>query len=536
MDAKDKQGRQRSKIGLGRSATGRNIHTFILIVLCLSATITLFLTNRTKAAEDPRVVEKKYILQAQHWQLAQWVDGSLVCDVYVANDQPPSYEDVIGFCGYSIFLEWINTPPCDEAAKGDSGAGCDGLLHRYVGETTYTYKKEVEIPKIRIKVAVVNCVPGEWCESNPVVKVIAYEPLTGYRILNVHIHVGGREKVYEGSDGQLPLPLTGEKGDWLEYWAESDYGDQSEHILIKYRNYQPDPSTSFYHFDLLGDDWAAYAASGSLLWGIFPPADRTIIKVLDQPLTTQYLYTTNRYIYLTSHLIKAGYVDAKDCPNGGLYSDGSANPCGEKAAAEIVLEWQNRYNDQIFQAAIKYNIPARVLKGIMAQETQFWPISEDPYELGLGKITENGADLLLMWNLDYYLSICAPIYSLVGCSGGYANLAPIQKTILRRAVLEKVGTPDEIDMLAAVLYASAAQMDQLIWNNAQKESFEVTAFEDMWKFTIGNYHIGSGCIGVGMENIAKSGSSYTWDTLVSKMVGDCKNAKNYVENVIGHTD
>ena len=251
-----------------------------------------------------------------------------------------------------------------------------------------------------------------------------------------------------------------------------------------------------------------------LSFGEFPPSDRTIIKVLDQPLTTQYLYTTNRYITLASHLIKAGYVDAKDYPNDGLYSDDSVNPCGEigeKATAEIVLEWQNRYNDQIFQAAVKYSIPARVLKGIVAQETQFWPISEDPYALGLGKITESDTNILLMWNLDYYLSICSPNYSLVGCSGGYANLTPIQKTIQRRAVLDKVSTPEEIDMLAAVLYASAAQINQIIRNTSQKKPVEVTSFEDLWKFTIANYHIGSGCVGVGMENITKSDSSYTWD-------------------------
>jgi hypothetical protein len=528
----DKRDRQGFKMGLRKFSSGR----FPLTLVWITLLITLLVTSGTEAAQDQRITEKKFVIQAQHWQLARWGDGSLVCDLYIEHDQPPSYKEVIEFCGYGTFLDWIYTPPCIDAANGGPGADCAGLLHRYVGETVYAYKKEVEIPKIRIKVVNVNCIPGEWCESNPVVRVIAYEPLNDYRILKVHVRVGGREMIFDGSDGQLPLPTTGEQGDWLEYWAESDYGDQSEHILIKYRDYQPDPRTSFYRFDLLGAEWAAYAASGSLLWGIFPPTDRALIKVLEQPLTIQYLYTTNRYIYLVSHLIKAGHVDASDCQNSGLYSDGSANPCGEKAAAELVLEWQNRYNDQIFQAAVKHNIPARVLKGILAQETQFWPTSEDPYELGLGKITENGADMLLMWNLDYYLAICSPIYSEIGCSAGYSNLAPVQQTILRRAVFDQVGTQYEIDMLAAALYASAAQINQIIRNTAQKEPFEVATFEDMWKFTIANYHIGSGCVGVGMENISDSGSNFTWDELVNNMVGDCKNAKIYVESVISHTD
>jgi len=508
----------------------------VCTLLCLCITTALSMTNGVKAAEDSRVVEKIFVLQAQHWQLARWDDGSLVCDLYIAHYKPPSYQEVIEFCGYDTFLDWFYTPPCTEAAIGEPATECEGLLHRYIGKTDYSYKQEVEIPQIQIQVETVNCVPGEWCESIPVVRVFAMEPLQGHRILRVHVRVGGREKIYDGSDGQLPLPLTGEQGDWLEYWAESDYGDQSEHFLIKYRNYQPDSQTSFYHFDLLSAEWESQAASGSLLWGIFPPADQPLIKALEQPLTEGYLYTTNRYIYLASHLIQAGLVDITVCPNRGLYSDGSANPCGEKAAAEMVLEWQNRYNAQIFQAAVTHNIPARVLKGVLAQETQFWPTSDNPYELGLGKITENGADMLLMWHLDYYLSVCSPIYSPVGCSAGYASLTPPQQTILRHKIFDKVGTPAEIDMLAAALYASAAQVNQIIRNTTQKDPSEVTDYEDMWKFTIANYHIGSGCVGVGMENMAESGLNFTWDELANNMVGDCKNAKKYVGSVLSHSD
>jgi hypothetical protein len=536
MQGNDRQDRQGNKAGLRNFSSRRFLLFLAWLTLIFSAVITFSFSSSTKALGDERITVKKFILQAQHWQLARWGDGSTVCDLYVAHNQPPTFGDVVEFCGYGTYIEWINTPPCSEAAEGQPNFDCDGLLHRYVGETIYTYKKEVEIPKIKIKVATVNCIPGEWCETNPIVKVIAYEPLPGNQILRVNVRVGGRQKTYDGSDGQFPLPITGEQGDWLEYWAESDFGDISERVLLKYRNYQPDPGTSFFHFDLLGTEWAAYNASASLIWEIFPPADRPLIKVLEQPLTIQYLYTTNRYIYLASNLIKAGHVDASECPNNGLYSDGSANPCGEKAAAELVLEWQNRYNDQIFQAAYKHNIPARVLKGILAQETQFWPTSDNPYELGLGKITENGADMLLMWNLDYYLAICSPIYSLAGCSVGYSNLTPAQQTILRRVVLDNVGTPDEIDMLAATLHASGAQVNQIIRNNAQKEPFEITTYEGLWKFTIANYHIGSGCVGVGIENIIESDSNFTWDDLTKNMVGDCKNAKNYVESVVGQTD
>lgn len=58
----------------------------------------------------------------------------------------------------------------------------------------------------------------------------------------------------------------------------------------------------------------------------------------------------------------------------------------------------------------------------------------------------------------------------------------------------------------------------------EQEPFEVIDFEEMWKISIGNYYVGSGCISVGMQNLAASSARYTWDGLVDQIVGDCKNA------------
>ena len=64
----------------------------------------------------------------------------------------------------------------------------------------------------------------------------------------------------------------------------------------------------------------------------------------------------------------------------------------------------------------------------------------------------------------------------------------------------------------------------MVRNTTEQEPSEVIDFEEMWKITIGNYYIGSGCISVGMQNLAASSDRYTWDGLVDQMVGDCKNA------------
>ncbi|MCJ7700987.1 MAG: hypothetical protein MUO62_05350 [Anaerolineales bacterium] len=76
----------------------------------------------------------------------------------------------------------------------------------------------------------------------------------------------------------------------------------------------------------------------------------------------------------------------------------------------------------------------------------------------------------------------------------------------------------------------------MVRNTTEQEPSEVIDFEEMWKITVGNYYIGSGCISVGMQNLAKSSSIYTWDALVDQMVGDCKNADQYVDRVMHSSD
>jgi hypothetical protein len=348
--------------------------------------------------------------------------------------------------------------------------------------------------------------------------------------------VGGREKVYFGADGELSLPVTGENGDWIEYWANSSFGDQSERIRLKYRNFQKDPQVKNYRFDLLAKDSVSVAPSASLIWNIFPPVNTSLPKGLQQPESVADLRTSARLVYLTGHLIQTGSASANDCADAGLLSNGMASPCGMNAAYQTQIEWQNRYDEKILAAALKYNIPARVIKGIIAQETQFWPVSESPYEMGLSKITDNGADLLLMWNLDHFLATCIPVYSEITCSAGYSNLAPDQQAILRSAIFKKAGSEDQIDILAAVLAASASQANQMLLNTIQKEPDNAISYEDMWRITIGNYNVGSGCISVGMKKYERIGAPIVWDKFVGQMAGNCQNAEIYVDKVLQFSD
>lgn len=482
------------------------------------------------AEQEQRVILREREVLKSHWQLAKWSDGVLVCNLFIDHDQQPNIEEVLDKCGYDVYISWVSTPNCQPAINGGNVSQCRGLFLSYEGTAKVLVEELVELPSPTVRVEIDNCTPGETCDLRPKLNFIGDEPVLAYEITEVHVRIEASEKLCEVQSCLLRMPITDDKGVWVEFWAVSSYGDESDHEFIFLRNVEIGDS-DIYRMDILGDGWAEYAPSGSTIWYLFPSLDHPLTGLLEQPFISGYLSTTNRYVYLAGNLIYNGYVDASDCPSGGMLKNGAANTCGEIAGAEDVLLWQNQYDDTIYQAALKYNIPARALKGIIAQETQFWPHSESREELGLGKITDDGANLLLMWNIEYYLSTCVPLFGELGCAGGYDNLYPAEQEMLRGMALSAVGTDQEIDLLAATLLASAAQINQLVENVSEKSAREVTTYEDMWEMTIGNYHSGSGCVGTAMQTAWDSNQSMDWETVVGYLLGGCQSAKGYVVRV-----
>lgn len=291
-----------------------------------------------------------------------------------------------------------------------------------------------------------------------------------------------------------------------------------------------------YRFDLLTDEWASSLPGGAMLWQMFPPSDGSLPRLLEQPFSAGYLATTNRYALLAGQLIRKGLVNIASCSDGGLNRNGSASACGERAAAELVLEWQNKYDQKIYDAGLRYNVPARVIKGVIAQESQLWSLSSDPYEQGLGYITESGVSMLLMWNLDYYSSTCLPVYGMAGCASGYASMREDRQMVLRRAVFGRIGTEAEVDLIAAMLYASAAQTQQMVKNVTRTEPAEASTYEDMWKMAIVNYYAGSGCLGSALNASINEEYPLKWDALAGYLDETCAIADDYVTRVLRYSE
>jgi hypothetical protein len=476
-------------------------------------------------AELPtRIVSQTVTLMASHWRLLQWSDGKPVCDLILKHDKWPDHDDVTSSCGVGVWEKWTSTPTCS------TGTCQQGLFLRYINQAPREFVETVTLPEIEVRLSPVGCTPGEWCATRPIVEMTAVDLLGGYEISSVHFRAGMRETIFDGDGGRYILPLTGQDGDWLDYWAESTFGDRSLPVRIKYRSFMSKEGDSF-HFDLLGAEWKSYLPGGSLSWGVFPPLDGTLPVALVQPKTLDGLSTADAYLYLSGYLIQSGQVDASSCSDGGLYLGGSASPCGEEAARPATITWQNKYDDQILQAALKYNVPARLLKAVIAQESQFWPDTRKPFEKGLGYITENGVDMLLNWNIPYYLEICQPLYQEGICSYGYSSIREVRQVMLRKVVLDKVGSPDEIDILAAMLLASADQSGQVVQNMAGQEIVYVAGYVDMWKIATGNYYAGAGCMADAIEIVLDNEEALTWQNIADQLSPVCKPADMYVRQI-----
>ena len=405
------------------------------------------------------------------------------------------------------------------------------------------FKRQLQVTPAPVKVQppdvfglVINpeeCMPWDYCAKQPTLQIRSIGPTTASKITKIQVQVRELGKVFDADAITIRLPPTSAQGDWLYYWAIAEDGTRSSTYAIKYLSYRTDAQENAYYFALLGTEWNTVMPSGSLLWQMFPPVGSEFPVVLERPLTSGYLYTTNRYSYLAGRLIFSGKVNAKSCADGGIYAtNGYATPCGDQQAAEKVLEWQNRYDQQIFDSSVRNHIPAKILKAMIAQETQFWPESKSPYEIGLGSLTENGVDMLLAWNMEYFLPLCTAAYGNKACLGGYSSLNASQQTMLRQSVWERaLVKTNEMDVLGAVLFASAAQVNQMLNNTMHTTPGEVATYEDMWKITVANYHSGSGCIGTGMNELSSNSETFTWKAVSSHLLGDCNQAITYVENV-----
>ncbi len=488
--------------------------------------------------------------QAYEWKMAHWKYQKPVCTLIIDHEGVPLPGEVYRDCGKTIYEKWIVQEPCIAKNKKT----CDGFY--IFSSDSYLEEKEVplELEPATAWISLEDCEPvasasTNVCETKPTLVITGQEPLQDESIIRIAGTYNGEPFDCEGTFCKFQITETGAEGVPVEFWSYSTYGDSSIVYNAQVRVQkvdEGDPDQLYWYADVLSSQWMGQSiATCADTWNVFPPVGGPS-KWLTTPKQSGELSSDIPYTYLAANLILQGAVDASACTDGGLPPGGGVNQCGLEAARPAVIEWQNQFDELILTTAQQTAIPARLLKNLFARESQFWPgLYQGILDVGLGQLTENGADTTLFWNDSFYEQFCPMVYPEDACGNGYMSLNEEQQVGLRQALVRSVNATCEdcplgIDLARAefsvvvfahTMTANCEQSGQVVENYTGEEAGKVASYEDLWKFTLVNYNAGGGCLAGGITRALGEGLELTWDNVSPFFTGACSRAVGYVNDI-----
>ncbi len=510
-----------------------------------------------QAADEPynRQTEIVTAFTQYEWWLSRWSDNRLVCRIYTDHEGWPTPNEIQTYCGQTLYQQWQNTQPCSQATEGD-GEGCSGLYLHQIAATPQERTVVIDLPEPEVWLALSGCgdsLSANVCAHLPTLVLTAEEPLPNEYITAINGTLDGKAFSCPGSRCEIPLKATDTRGAQVIFWADSSYGDSSRKyealIRVVDTGVPSEGGSAGWYVDVLSERWNGGEPPSSCAqgWESFPALGEPL-PWLANPEEPEALVSREPYVYLAGRLIAYGLADASICPDGGLLPNGWASACGLETARESVDAWQNRFNAQIIAAAQEFNLPAQLLKNLFAQESQFWPGAVRDLkiqEFGMGHLTEQGADAVLLWNPDFFARFCPLVLDAEACALGYDALAEEDKAVLRGAVTLSVNPscetcPSGIDLsqldfsirvFAQTINANCAQAGQVVENVTGRVPGQAASYEDLWRFTLANYHAGPGCLYHALQNTRKAGDNLTWENVSRHFEPGCQTAVTFVENV-----
>ncbi len=483
------------------------------------------------------------------WWMARWGTNELICELKIDREGLPVSADIFSNCEKKDYQNWLQQKPCHE----HDAALCKGSYLMLIDSQPAQKEIATKLPPPLVQITLENCDPvytssTSICELNPILALSGIEPLPDYEIT----HIEGRYEDQSfkcSAHCRLQLPTSAEEGSTLQFWAYSSYGDSSSifNALIRVAPADiGDPDRSFWYVDVLSSQWAGVpVASCVQAWGALPPIGGPP-NWLSTPTQSESLGTDVPYNYLAANLIRSGVVDASSCPHNGLLQESVvASACGLRKAREAVAQWQNQFDSIILNAAQDTGVPASLLKNLFAQESQFWPGIGSKRDVGLGQLTEHGADTTLLWNPPFFNQFCPRIMDSEACANGYLGLDESGREYARVALIREVNAicddcPLGIDLdranfsisvFAHTLLANCEQAGRLVKNVTGRTAGNAAAYEDLWKFSLVNYHAGPGCLGDALDAAFSEKMELTWENVSSKFSTGCASASKYVNNI-----
>jgi len=477
--------------------------------------------------------EEKY--QRRRWALVWWQDNTIACNIFVEGEEQPQFPLIEAQCGERLLKAWKNTPPCLPLSSTETHT-CKGL---YLFDMGWVDAAQSENPISEVSI-VTSAVPLTCTEENVCLEQIQNEPPSSTRAVSADPNETAVEIDQEAMSCQAQsceenVAVADQQGVDLKNQPENEENDRGIDASIEALTVKDNAtlSSSQDEKSKKKDSTEGELDACAEIWDITPDEDTLEQGWIARGDDPDLLQTSEGLALLAGQLIRAGFVDASDCPNNGLLENGYADTCGNEQARDLVLEWQNRSNSAILHAALEAGIPPWLLKGLILQETQFWPTWEIEHEFGYGMLTEKGVDMLLNWNIDFFLEICNDHYTPDDCAQGYSSLSDNQQRFLRGASLLSIGSDDEFRLLASMLWAACAQSNRLVKNVTHKEASDLFDYEEMWRLSLGVYNAGAGCMSNALDAAwSDKKSKIDWSALQGQLTPACKTAGNYFDQVI----
>ena len=537
--------------------TARPILKRMGLFLLLTILFFLMMSASIQASEKPqRSTEIIVPFTEYEWWLIRWSSNQPECQIFTDHEGLPNEDDVYIYCGEDLYEEWFETDSCPEAVskKGDI-ANCKGMYLLYISETPSEKIVHIDLPVAEAWINLTGCSPippENRCETLPNLLIIGEEPLPNEHIIQIQGTFNDIPFVCPPGDTcEIPLRPTPLEGVMVEFWADSSYGDSSEHYTALVRvidsGVSTEPDAGGWYVDVMSHRWLGVQPSScSQVWGTFPPIGGGVPHWLSTPDSPELLVSEEPYSYLAGRLIANQVVDASECPSGGLESNGYANICGLEVARSEVIFWQNQFDGELFTVANETSIPAQLMKNLFAQESQFWPgVYRKAEEYGFGQLTNKGADTVLLWNDTFYFQFCPLVLATDTCSIGYALIGEENQNLLRGALATGTNAdcsecPTGIDLshadftiqvFAQTIKANCMQTGQIISNHTGQSPGLVSIYEDLWRYTLVNYHAGPGCLSDAVKEVRALNQPVNWPNVALKLETICPGAVEYVEKI-----
>ena len=511
----------------------------------------------SEGAAEPIIRQVSIVLPfiQYEWWLMYWADNRIICQMHVDHEGWPTGDEIFASCGSSVHSEWQRTPPCPELEKGDASL-CAGVYLLFIGSQPTEKTILVDLPPMQVWVTLSGCTPTfpeNLCPEIPSLLLTGEEPLPNEHITAINAILDGETYQCNTVTCTLPLVPTSLEGHNVEFWADSSFGDSSEHFTAQVRVVDsgslaseiPTSPTGWY-VDVLGKQWrGAQIASCAQIWQAFPPVGGPPAW-LTTPEVADLLATETPYYFLAGQLISQGLVDASGCPGNGLLANGYADACGLEVARPLVIDWQNRFDERIIAVARETGVPGQLMKNLFAQESQFWPGAfKDPKEFGLGQLTENGAETVLLWNPDFFSQFCPLVLEESTCAKGYLYLDQTNQATLRGALalqaksdcadceagIDLSNADFSIKLFAQTLLANCEQVAQIVYNGTDQIAGRVSEYKDLWRFTLANYHAGAGCLSYAIYTTWSSVNRIDWENVSAHFTPPCQGVISYVEKI-----